>query len=187
MLNLPPEPGTTGYVLLALGALAGIAVLVLARRPVARELGTGDRLLTFVVTAALAATVAGAPFTLWRVLVDIRETAPITPEHAQYVGAETKLIDGELVRRVEALIPEGATYYVGFSPDAYIEIRESLRLWLGYELLPRRQARSAVRADWIIAWGATPSELGLGIAAPRLVGRNRLAGREPVYLARSAS
>jgi hypothetical protein len=187
VLNLPPAPGPTGYVLLALGAIAGVALLVLGRGPVARELGTGDRLLTFVVTAALAATVAGAPFTLWRVVVDIRETAPITPEHAQYVGAETKLIDGELVRRIEALIPDRATYYVGFSPGAYIEIRESLRLWLGYELLPRRQARSAVRADWIITWGAAPSELGLGIAAPRLVGRNRLADREPVYLAKSAS
>jgi hypothetical protein len=187
VLNLPPEPGTTGYVLLALGALAGVAVLVLARGPVARELGTGDRLLTFVVTASLAVTVAGAPFTLWRVLVDIRETAPVTPEHAEYVGAETKLIDGELVRRIESLIPEGATYYVGFSPEAYIEIRESLRLWLGYELVPRRQARAAAGADWIVAWGATPSELSLRAAAPRLVGRNRLADREPVYLARGES
>jgi len=42
---------------------------------------------------------------------------------------------------------------VRVSPDAHIEIRESLRLWLGYELLPRRQTRRAEAADWIVTWG----------------------------------
>lgn len=186
MLNLPPEPGTTGYVLLALGAAAGL-LLLLGRGRVAAELGDDDdRLLTLLVTGALAATVAGAPFTLWRVLVDIRETAPITPEHAEYVGAETKLIDGELVRLIEARIPADETYYVRVSPDAYSEIRESLPRWLGYELLPRRQTRRAREADWVVTWGATPVQLGLRSAPPRLIGRNRLSAREPVYLAERA-
>ncbi len=81
MLNLPPEPGTTGFVLLALGAAAGVLLVALGRRHVSAELG-GDRLLTLLVTGVLATTVAGAPFTLWRVLVDIRETLrspPSTP------------------------------------------------------------------------------------------------------------
>ena len=186
MLNLPPEPGTTGFVLLALGAAAGVLLLALGRRHVSAELG-GDRLLTLLVTGVLAATVAGAPFTLWRVLVDIRETAPITPEHAEYVGAETKLIDGELVRQIETRIPAAETYYVRVSPDAYIEIRESLRLWLGYELLPRRQTRRARAADWIVTWGATTAQLGLRSGPPRLIGRNRLSTREPVYLAERGS
>jgi hypothetical protein len=187
VLNLPPHPGTTGYVLLALGVAAGLALLVFGRQRVADLLAVDDRVLILVVTCFLAVTVAGVPYTLWRVLVDIRETAPVTPAHAEYVGAETKLIDGELVRRIEAEIPRGETYYVRVAPSAYSEIRTSLALWLGYELVPRSQTRTPEDADWIVTWGATPAELGLRAGAPRLVGRNRLSEREPVYLARSAS
>ena len=187
MLNLPPEPSVTGWVLLVLGAAAGLALLVFGRRRVADLLGTGDRLLVFVVTGALAAILAGAPFTLGRVVVDIRETAPLTPEHAEYVGAETKLIDGELVRRVESEIPAGDTYYVRVAPDAYSEIRESLALWLGYELVPRPQARDPEDADWIVTWGAPPARLGIRAGAPKLIGRNRLSAREPVYVAPAES
>ena len=187
MLNLPAEPGTTGYLLLVLGLAAGLSLLVFGRSRVAALLGVDDRVLTFLVTCSLAATLAGAPYTLWRVLEDIRATAPVTPEHAEYVGAETKLIDGELVRRIEAEIPPGETYYVRVAPDAYTEIRQSLALWLGYELVPRSQTRAPEEADWIVTWGAPPGELGLRAGAPRLVGRNRLSEREPVYLARAAS
>jgi hypothetical protein len=183
VLNLPPEPGTTGYALLVLGLAGGLALLALGRGRAARE----DRVVGWIVLGALAVTVAGAPYTLWRVLVDIRETAPLTPAHAEYVGAETKLIDGELVRRVEAQIPLGDTYYVRVAPDAYSEIRTSLALWLGYELMPRRQARQPEDADWIVTWGAPPAELGLDAGSPHLVGRNRLSEREPVYVARGTS
>jgi len=92
-----------------------------------------------------------------------------------------------VVRQIETRIPAGETYYVRVSPDAYIEIRESLRLWLGYELLPRRQTRRARAADWIVTWGATPARLGLRSGPPRLIGRNRLSAREPVYLAERGS
>ena len=184
MLNLPPHPGTTGFLLLALGAGGGIAVLVLARGQVGKKLAAGgDRTLTWIVTAALAVSAAGAPFTLWRVVSDIRAMAPITAEHARYVGAETKLIDGELVERVAALIPESATYYVEVAPTAYSEIREALALWMGYALAPRRRTRSSRSADWIVTWGAPPARLGLRTAAPRLVGRNRLVEQEPVFVA----
>ena len=186
MLNLPPEPGTTGYVLIALGVAGGLSLLVLGRRRIAALLGVDDPVLTLLVAGSLAATIAGAPYTVWRVLEDIRATAEVTPEHAEYVGAETKLIDGELVRRIEAEIPRGETYYVRVAPDAYTEIRQSLPLWLGYELVPRSQAREPESADWVVTWGATPAELGLQAGPPRLVGRNRLSEREPVYLARAS-
>lgn len=186
MLNLPAEPGTTGYVLLTLGAAAALSLLAFGRRRVADLLGADDRVLATLVLGALAATVAGGPFVLWRVLVDIRETAPLTPEHAEYVGAETKLIDGELVRRVEARIARDETYAVRVAPESHGEIRESLALWLGFELVPRRQTRRAEAAEWLVTWGATPDELGLRAGAPRLVGRNRLADREPVYLTRTS-
>ena len=184
MLNLPAEPGTTGYVLLALGLAAGLSLLAFGRRRVGVRLGN-DPTLTLLVSTALAVTVAASPFTLWRVLVDIRRTAPVTPEHAEYVGAETKLIDGELVRRLEAQIPRDAAYYVRVSPDAYVEIRESLVRWLGYELVPRPQTRDRDAAQWVVTWGASPTRLGLRTRDVRLVGRNRLADREPVYLARA--
>lgn len=185
MLNLPPQPGTTGAVMLALGVCAGLLLFVLARGRVGAQLGGGDRTLVWLVAGALAVTVAGAPFTLWRVVHDIRTTAPVTPEHARYVGAETKLIDGELVEKIGTLIPKGETYYVAVSPRAYVEIRTSLALWLGYALVPRRQTREPGAADWIVAWGTTPAGLGVRTAEPRLVGRNRLSEREPVYLAKA--
>ena len=185
MLNLPPEPGTTGSVLLVLGALAGVLLVVLARGRIERELD-GDPLLTWVVALTLGLTVAGAPFTLWRVVEDIRETAPIEPDHARYVGAETKLIDGELALDVGERIPPDETYYVAVAPDAYSEIRDSLGPWLGYALAPRRRVRDPEDADWIVTWGATPAELGLPAGEPRLVGRNRLVEREPVYVAPAA-
>ncbi len=141
MLNLPPQPGTTGSLLLALGLVSGILLLLLARGAVANQLGSSDRTLTWVVTATLGITVAGAPFTLWRVVEDIRRTAPVSAEHARYVGAETARIDGELVEEIARLIPEHASYHVAVSPDAFIEIRESLGPWMGFALLPRRQVR----------------------------------------------
>lgn len=180
MLNLPPQPGVTGSLFLGLGVVAGILLLVFGRGPIGAELG--DRALTWVVTAALAITVAGAPFTLWRVVHDIRETAPIEPVHATYVGAEAKLIDGEVVERIGADIPAGDTYYVAVAPDAYFEIREGLSLWMGYALIPRRQIRDPRDADWIVTWGATPAQLGLDAGTPRLVARNRLSEYEPIYL-----
>jgi hypothetical protein len=185
MLNLPPEPGTTGAALLALGAVAGIALVLLARGRIERELG-GDQLLTWVVALTLGLTLAGAPFTLWRVAEDIRETAPIEPDHARYVGAETKLIDGVLALEVGARLPVDATYYVAVAPGAFSEIRDSLGPWLGYALAPRRQVRDPADADWIVTWGATPAELGVPAGEPQLVGRNRLVEREPVYVAPAA-
>ena len=182
MLNLPPHPGVTGSLLLGVGALAGIVLLVLGRRLVEEQLGPADRALAWAVTAALAVSVAGAPFTLWRVVEDIRETAGISPEHARYVGAETTLIDGELVERIGVSIPEADSYYVAVAADAYSEIRESLALWLGYALIPRRRVRTAEDAAWVVTWGATPAELGLAGGRPRLIGRNRLVEHEPVYL-----
>jgi hypothetical protein len=186
VLNLPDRPGATGYVVLLVGMSLGLALILVGRGRVASRVG-GDHVLAALLTAALAATVAGAPFTLWRVLEDIRTTSTLTPEHAEYVGAETKLIDGELVRRIEAAIPRGQTYHVRVAPQAYVEIRESLALWLGYELVPRRQTRALVAADWLVTWGATPDALGLRAGTPTLVGRNRLSEREPVYLARVTS
>jgi hypothetical protein len=182
MLNLPPDPGTTGLVLLAVGALLGLLLVALLRGRVELEL-PGDRVVSWLVLLTLGATVAGTPYTLWRVSEDIRETWTIGPEHARYVGAETKLIDGELAQRVGAELPRDAAYYVAVAPDAFSEIRASLAPWLGYALVPRRQVRRPEEADWIVTWGAKPSELGLAAGPPRLVGRNRLVSREPVYVA----
>lgn len=189
MLNLPAEPGTVGVVLLALGALVALLVFAPLLERVGAEVGgrRGERAPSWLVAGALAVTVAGAPFGLWRVVEDIRKTAPITPEHARYVGAETKRIDGELVESVAALIPRNATYGVVVSEGAYAAIREGLPYWLGYALLPRRQARDARGAEWIVAWGGTPASLGIRARPPQLVGRNRLADREPVYVAEAAS
>jgi len=167
--------------MLALGAALAGALLLLGGRRVAAE--AGGSLVGVVTAVFLAFTVAGAPYTVWRVVADIRETAPISAEHARYVGAETKLIDGELAERIGFPIPPEASYYVAVAPGAYSEIRESLGNWLGYALLPRRRVRDPADAEWIVTWGATPAELGLRAGDPRLVGRNRLSQREPVYLA----
>lgn len=179
MLNLPPHPGTTGALLLLAGAIAGAVAAALAQR---RADLADDRLTTLLVAGALGLTLAAAPFTVWRVLVDIRETAPISADHARYVGAETKLIDGELVERIGARIPEGASYHVATAPDAYEEIRASLDEWMGYALAPRPQTDDPRSAEWIVTWGAPPEQLGLPTGRTRLVGRNRLVDREPVYL-----
>ena len=104
------------------------------------------------MTVGLAVSVASAPFTTWRVLEDIRRTAPITAEHARYVGAETKLIDGELVERIAALVPADQTYHVAVDPRAYVEIRESLALWMGYALVPRPQVTIQSADSGARAW-----------------------------------
>ncbi len=184
MLNLPSQPGTVGLIILVGGALAGSLVLLL-RDDVALRLGSslGWRAVPSLLTASLALTVAVAPFTLWRVAEDIRRTAPITPEHARFVGAETKLVDGELVERIAALIPKTATYAVVIAPDSYVEIRQSLAQWLGYALIPRRQLRSWRAAEWVVVWGATLADLNVLATRPQLVGRNRLVDHEPVYVA----
>lgn len=181
MLNLPSHPGAVGLALLVVGAVIGLLVLTLVRGPTERELRA--RLPAALLAGFVSLTVAGAPFIVWRVFEDIRETAPVTPDHARFVGAETKLIDGELVERLAELIPRDATYYVAVAPDAYVEIRESLAHWAGYALVPRRQTSSPRGAEWIVTWGATPEQLGLHARDPQLVGRNRLVEREPVYVA----
>lgn len=183
MLNLPPQPGTTGVLLLLAGAIAGAVAAALAQR---RTDLADDRLVRLLLAGALGLTVAGAPFTVWRVLVDVRETAPISAEHARYVGAETKLIDGELVERIGAGIPEGASYYVAVAPGSYEEIRVSLDEWMGYALAPRPQTDDPRSAAWIVTWGARPEQLGMPTGRTRIVGRNRLVDREPVYLTERA-
>jgi hypothetical protein len=114
-------------------------------------------------------TVAAAPFPLWRVFEDIRATAPITPEHARYVGAETKLIDGRRAR--PGALARGVEYYVAVAPNAYEEIRTSLGAWMGYALAPRRRTTDPEDAGWIVTWGATPAELGVHAGRPKLVVR----------------
>jgi hypothetical protein len=170
--------------MLVCGALAGLLVFVLWRDRIARELDAAptDRAVPWLVTGLLSLTIAAAPFTLWRVAVDIRETSPITAEHARFVGAETKLIDGELVEDIAEILPADATYFVVIAPDAYSEIRSSLARWLGYALVPRRQVSTAREADWIVVWGGEPAAFGIRATRSRLVGRNRLVEEEPVYL-----
>lgn len=186
MLNLPSQPGATGAVLLALGACLGAALLLVSRRRLGALGGDAAAAEARVAAVALAVTVAGLPFTIWRVGVDIRETSRFSAEHKRYVGAETKLIDGRLAERVGLVVPRDASYYVAVAPRAHHEIGESLALWLGYALLPRRRVREPELAEWIVTWGATPQRLGLAAGAPRLIGRNRLVEREPVYVARAA-
>ena len=188
MLNLPPHPGTTGLLLLVLGPVAAGLFFVIGHRRFRAELGaSNDFFLVWSVTITLGVTLAAAPYTLWRVLYDIRESAAFTADHARYVGAETKLIDGLLVEQVAALIPERADYFVAVAPDGFSEIRESLGQWMGYALIPRRRTLSPREAEWIVTWGATPAQLGLRAGTPQLVGRNRLFEDEPVYLARRVS
>jgi hypothetical protein len=183
MLNLPPQPGFAGALMLGLGAVAGILFLLLGPGLVREQLAAaGGSAVAWTVAGALAIMVGGAPYTVWRVVEDIRRTSPIAPEHARYVGAETKLADGELVERIGTSIPERETYYVAVAPDAYFELQASLALWMGYALIPRRQVRDPADADWIVTWGATPAQLRLVADRPRLVGRNRLFEHEPVYL-----
>jgi hypothetical protein len=185
MLNLPSQPGAAGFVMLVTGAVAGLLVLALLHKRIAEQLGSerGEQSVTWLLTALLAATVAAGPFTLWRVIQDIRETAPITAEHAAFVGAETKLIDGELVEQIAGRIPEDASYGVVVAPQAYVEIRTSLAHWLGYALIPRRQVRLPREAEWVVVWGAPPARLGVHAVRTYLVGKNRLYKNEPVYVA----
>jgi hypothetical protein len=185
MLNLPSQPGTTGLILLACGVALGLVVFALLRDRVVGELAfvSTQRAVPWLVTGSLALTTAAAPFVIWRVAVDIRETGPVPAEHARFVGAETKLIDGELVEQIAGLLPADATYAVAVAPDAYLEIRESLAHWLGYALIPRRQVPDPRAAEWVVVWGGSPAALGIRAVRSRLVGRNRLVNQEPVYVA----
>ena len=162
MLNLPPQPGRSrGRSCSALGAVAGLGS--------SRSLGRADRLAELAPAAVVAWVVTAA---LWR------SRSPGAPVHDSGASSTTSArrrrsrADARALRRRRDEAdrrgarradrrphPERDTYYVAVAPDAYFEIRESLALWMGYALVPRRRVRDAREADWIVAWGATPAQL----------------------------
>ena len=78
----------------------------------------------------------------------------------EIAGGNSVLADQQLAYEAQALLPPGATYRVVIGPRLTKEASlptTSLPDWLGYFLLPRREADNAT---WIICYGCDPASLG---------------------------
>ena len=159
VLNLPPNRGRPGTISCSFWAWprespcsssAGRRVAGPPGRRRPRAAPSSSR-------CSLAATLAGAPYTLWRVLEDIRATAPVTPRARRVRRRRDEAHRRRARPTARGADPARETYYVA---------RRARRLRRDPAVaraLARLRARAAQpddatpeAADWIVTWGAPP-------------------------------
>ena len=162
MLALPSEPGTIGLVLLGVGAVTGL----IAGIAVARVLASHARIgVAAAVGTMIAAAVASAPFTSWRLVQDIRYTARIDGSTAERIGAYENYLDATIFDELLARIPSSDRYYVRVSDTVRPESAAyAFHVWGLTWLLPRRAVTDPEDADWLVTWGVDPYDVGVELS-----------------------
>ena len=184
MLNLPPQPGTTGRSACASAPSRDPARL----RPVGRRRSSAS-----TTGCSPSGRHGGSRDHGRRSAVHALARRPGHPRDGagrararEYVGAETKLIDGEVVERIGADDPGRGDVLRCRRPGCVLRDPRGLGLWLGYALVPRRPDTRSAGGGLDRHVGGDPRRARPRAGTPRLVGRNRLSEREPVYLSRAA-
>ena len=114
----------------------------------------------------LGSTVAAAPFVAWRIVQDTRYTSKLTRAEAERAGGESAHVDPQIIASLGERIPRHGTYAVVASPLVGGQIT-AFTQWAGYSLLPRTQAATPARAEWILSWDRDPRALGVRISSER--------------------
>jgi hypothetical protein len=167
MLGLPASPGPVGAALLVLGLLLGVAAAVVAWRGPLRG---WERVPAAALAITIAAAVGFVPFSAWRMVEDLRFTTSLNDEEVEGAGPIHSFIQPYLLDDVPALIPEDETYAAVAGPEIQEDEARTAFPYLALtRLFPRIAVDRPADADWIVAWGADPRELGVPVRDVRVV------------------
>ena len=188
MLALPAGSGRTAVLLLALGAVLGLAVFAVGWRRL-RPHFFDDRLGALAVGLALvglSSALAVVPYDAWRVAEDIGQTSSLSRSEAETTGASLNSLKPQVFQELRRAIPPGDSYYVDATTRIASPPRDAFLEWSATALLPRLPAPSPERADWIVTWGIPPGRYDIQLRSVRVLAR--ASARTPrTYLARVAS
>jgi hypothetical protein len=155
LLGVPAAPGTTGWALLAFGALAFAASLVLLRSGVAAV----PRQRAAAI-AALALSVAAVPYVTWRFVEDLRVTTRLDAYGASAAGPIQAYLPGYLVDNARGVIPRGATFSTVVSPAIpWQPARAAFPSLAMQTLFPRVSVAAPRAADYVVTWGVEPARV----------------------------
>ena len=167
MLGLPPSPGAVGAAMLLLGLVLGCAAAIVAWRG---PLHRWERATAVTLAAAIGVTVGSVPFSSWRIVEDLRFTTGLNDEEMEGAGPIHNFIQPYLLDGVVPLIPVGDTYVAVAGPGVREELARTAFPYLALtRLFPRVAARRPAEADWIVAWGEDPRDLGVDVRDVRVV------------------
>ncbi len=167
MLGLPASPGPVGAAMLVLGLVLGLAAAYAAWRGPLRG---WERVAALAVALTIGTAVGFVPFSAWRMVEDMRFTSGLNDEEAEGAGPIHNFIQPYLLDDVRALIPEGDTYAAVAGPAIREDVARTAFPYLALtRLFPRVAVERPADADWIVAWGADPRELGVAVADVRTV------------------
>jgi hypothetical protein len=168
--------------LLAAGALLGVAVAVLGWRALRPELaGRAPGAVAGIAVAALAVAVGAAPFLGWRIVQDLRYTTSLPRSVVERIVPYENDLDTAAFDLLETAIPAGETFYVATSPE-----EEVFADYVRAVLLPQIAVADPASAQWIVTLGVDPRTLG-----PRIADVEEITARDDrqpsIYVARVAS
>ena len=128
---------------------------------------------TAVAWALLATVAVSLPFTVSVIVKDTRAARSYTSFAAARVGPEDNGLDTTMVDRIARRIPPHATYVLVLDPGIEPNLSGVFRVWTLVDLLPRVAVRDPKDAEWVVALGKRPGELGIQARAVRVVRAKR--------------
>lgn len=172
-------PSASPFLLAALFAL-GLAIVAGAwllggrRRP--------DTAPELAVAVAVAAAVASLPYVGWRFVKDMQYTRSLDSYEQAAAGPIQSYLPGYLVDGARTVIPPGASYatVVGRSVP-YADARDAFGPLALITLFPR-QSVPVRDAQWLVAWGVSPSSVAP--VGKVVVVQRRLGALPPVFVAK---
>ena len=163
--NPRPFSATEILILSAIAVTAALTYLFLRRRQTDPA--------TAVAWALLATVAVSLPFTVSVIVKDIRAARSYTPFAAARVGPEDNGLDTTMVDRIARRLPRHATYVLVLDPGIEPNLSGVFRVWTLVDLLPRVAVRDPKDAEWVVALGKRPDELGIQAREVRAVRATR--------------
>lgn len=152
MVGVPAASAATTAALVLAGVLAASVLGAVLRRRLAPLRGEQR-----VVACAVALTVVAVPWVAWRFAEDLATTTKYDAYERANLGPIQAFLPGYLLDGARARIGPGDSWATVVGPSHANPIaRQAFPALALASLFPRVSAQPA-KADWIIAWGASPA------------------------------
>lgn len=178
MLGVPASYGALGWAAIFGGIALAVALGRLVRGRVPQDVAARAGV------ACLLVAVAALPYGIWRLGEDLRYTTRLHGYDREAAGPVQAFLPGYLLDNVLPLIPRSATYATLVGDGVPWPAGRAAFPALAVQKLFPRVSEPIERADYVVAWGVSTSELSRRAGGARvIVARPQVAQDPPVLVA----